>query len=528
MTERDAVDSPVPDASGAASPWEFAAIVAVVVAADLMLYRGAGYTGVAAFLLAAPPLLWIGGRAQVRATACALLGVMLVVLAGRLVWYGSPLAVAVGFVWLYAWATARQGRTPYFVAVLRLFGQSIAAGGRSLATYLASARAVGPRVNSQAGLNVVLPAAALFGFGALFTLANPDAVSWVVRQANALGKAFYEWFEQFDVWEVVVWGVAAWLAAGVLRPIDRFSRFAASWAAARAAEAEQLPESTEAPLFVAYFNTLVAVIALFGGYLIYEFYSLGTREFPPGFYYAGYAHQGAAWLTVALAAATLILSAVFSGRALQDPRIGRLRWLAWAWSLQNLLLAVAVYNRLFIYIDYNGLTRMRVVGLFGVSLVVVGFLLVVWKVAVGRGFAWLVQRQLWALACTVYLFALTPVDALAASYNVRRILAGERSACMQIGVQPLDLEGVLTLPPLLDCGVPEIEQGVAALLAERRVQLLAARDRRRESGWTAFQLSDGAALARLEALRSRWSGLENSAARRAAITRFHDYAYQWY
>ena len=78
---------------------------------------------------------------------------------------------------------------------------------------------------------------------------------------------------------------------------------------------------------------------------------------------------------------------------------------------------------------------MRIVGLFGISVVIVGFLLVVWKIARGKDFLWLVQRQVWALAVAIYLFALTPVDAIAVSYNVRNVLDGKLSASMQIGVQ---------------------------------------------------------------------------------------------
>ncbi len=40
-------------------------------------------------------------------------------------------------------------------------------------------------------------------------------------------------------------------------------------------------------------NTLWMVIVLFAVYLVYEVSSMWFRSFPKGFYYAGYAHQGA-------------------------------------------------------------------------------------------------------------------------------------------------------------------------------------------------------------------------------------------
>ncbi len=101
--------------------------------------------------------------------------------------------------------------------------------------------------------------------------------------------------------------------------------------------------------------------------------TLWGREFPRGFHYSGYAHEGAAWLTLALAMATAGLSLVFAGRTLADPRLAVLRRWGNVWAIQNLLLAVAVYHRLHIYIGFNGMTRMRTVGIFGISCVVAGF-----------------------------------------------------------------------------------------------------------------------------------------------------------
>ncbi len=43
------------------------------------------------------------------------------------------------------------------------------------------------------------------------------------------------------------------------------------------------------------------------------------------------------------------LSLIFRGRTLSDPRRAALQRYAWLWTFENLLLAVAVYNRLLIY-----------------------------------------------------------------------------------------------------------------------------------------------------------------------------------
>jgi len=503
---------------------ELLAVLAAVGLADATIYRGHGYAGLAAFFVGIVGLLLIAKRRRRIRSSLWIIAGLLALLAGHLVWYGSILQVAAGVFLVVAFATSLDGQSPYLLNVLAMGSQAIAAGVLAGAEYLATLRRGAPRLNRPGVLNFMLPAVAFVVFSALFVLANPDAVSFVSRQLESIVNQVSDWLVRMALRpaEPVFWVAVALVTSGLLRPLLRLPPMV-SFAAGVAGL-----EPAAAPLYKAFRNTLITVIGLFAVYLGYEFYTLWTRDFPAGFYYAGYAHEGAAWLTLALALATLTLSIVFSGRVLHDPRLPRLRLLAWVWTVQNLLLSLSVYNRLFIYIDFNGLTRMRIVGLFGISLVVVGFLLVVWKILREHDFPWLIHRQLWALSLTVYLFAITPVDWVAASYNVRRILAGNESASMQIGVHQLDLEGILALPPLLDVPTPEIRDGVAALIAQRYFELSADHLDRELAGWTAYQLSDQVALERFEAVRTKWQPFEDAAKRKAAIQRFHHFAYQWY
>jgi Arc/MetJ-type ribon-helix-helix transcriptional regulator len=292
--------------------------------------------------------------------------------------------------------------------------------------------------------------------------------------------------------------------------------------------AEPRATHAESPLYGALRNTLVAVSVLFAVYLVFEFKTLWFRRFPPGFYYAGYAHQGAAWLTAALALATAALSAIFRGPVLRDPRLPRLRRLGWVWSGLNLVLALTVYHRMYIYIDFNGMTWMRTVGLFGISAVVVGFCLVLWKIVFDRDFAWLLRRQLWTVGIAVFLFALTPVDSLVHAYNVRQVLAGDLAPAVQISEHPISTEGVLVLRPLVDCDDPIIREGIRALLAERALQGQRLHEQRNELGWTSWQLADAVLLERLNAARADWDEYRDDALRAATLSRFREYAYQWY
>jgi hypothetical protein len=230
-----------------------------------------------------------------------------------------------------------------------------------------------------------------------------------------------------------------------------------------------------------------------------------------------------------LALATAILSLVFRGRILRDPRLSRLRRLAWLWSFENVLLAAAVYHRLYIYIGFNGMTRMRMVGIFGISAVLVGFIVVVWKIIQNRDFVWLVRRHLWTLAVAVYLFAITPVDTIVTDYNVRRILGGDPAPSVQITEHSMSSEGILLLQPLLECDDATIREGIAAMLAQRQADGRTRAAEREQKGWTTCQIADGMLLDSLNGSAARWGKYSTDPTLRDKVwSDFKRYAYQWY
>jgi uncharacterized protein DUF4153 len=458
-----------------------------------------------------------------------ILGLMLVLLAAKLLWCGSVLLVAAGFSLVVAFAMSLSGLRPYVLETVVFASQTILAGYEGLMQYRRSSGKLGPTVTRGSWLSIGLPVAAFVAFGLLFIVANPDLLTYFGDSVEWFLTGIRSWlFEYAPHWsEVLFWFAVIWVSVGLLRPVVTRSLLNEN-SAGKAAESAATPALVKAALYVPFRNTLVTVIGLFAVYLVFEFQTLWFREFPEGFYYSGYAHEGAAWLTVALGLATVVLSLIFRGGVLVDPRLGRLRWLAWVWSLENLILAAAVYNRLYIYIGFNGMTRMRTVGLFGMTCVVVGFLLVVWKIVRNRDSIWLLRRHLWALAITVYIFGLTPVDTLVHTYNVRRILSGDSAPSVQISVHPISSEGVLVLLPLLDCPDPIVREGVAAMLADRLDQAEAVAREQEQKGWTALQVADRKALQGLRANQANWAPYTDRAKRQAALDKYHAYAYQWF
>lgn len=542
---------------------EVAALVAMVVLSDLTIYRGHGTAGLAALFFATPVLLLLGSpKPRLRPSLLVITG-MLWLLAGRMIWQEWAWSSGCGFALLVAVAMALAGLRPYVLDALAYALQVPAAAVVGAVHYGRSFEGRRVRHSPFGVLNVLLPVAAVAVFGVIFILANPDLADsvgrWLQQAARQIRIFLAHWPITFG--EVLFWLAAAGVGIGLLRPLMRRSILdepndetrpeavaLEGESDARASETEKagqapatinrpepssgravVAESAGSAWFWPWLNTLAAVVVLFAVYLAFEFQTLWFREFPEGFYYAGYAHEGAAWLTVALALATLVLSLVFREPLLGDGRLPWLRRLAWLWSLENLVLAAAVYNRLAIYVDFNGMTRMRTVGLFGVSTVVAGFVLVVWKILHRRDFIWLLRRQLWALAIASYLFALTPVDTLVHTYNVRRVLAGDLAPSVQISVHPISSEGILVLHPLVHSDNEIIREGIRAMLAAEARRAEARVRQQYAHGWTAYQAADHVLLNRLREVRDDWDTYADDPAKTlAALERFDEYVYQWY
>ncbi|HRX80168.1 MAG TPA: DUF4173 domain-containing protein, partial [Pirellulaceae bacterium] len=447
-------------------------------------------------------------------------------LAVKLLWCGSSLLVFFGFALTVATAMSALGHPPFVLELIVYASQTIQAGYLGLVQYWRWAARLSPHLPRGGWLNIALPAITFLIFGSIFILANPDLATAFGEGVDWFVNNLRDWlFDRFPTpVEMMFWGIVAWVAIGLIRPVIQTSGNEQADDGFVIAKAV----SERAALYSPFRNTLVMVIGLFAVYLVFEFVTLWFREFPEGFHYSGYAHEGAAWLTVALALATVILSLVFRGSVLFDPRLPQLRMLAWAWSLENFLLAIAVYNRLFIYVGFNGMTRMRIVGLFGITAVLVGFIVVLVKIAQNHSFVWLIRRQLWTLSIAIYFFALTPLDTIVVGYNVRRILAGDLAPSVQCSVHPISSEGVVLLLPLMQSSDDVIREGIAAMLSEREHLAEARAALRQQEGWTSYQLSDAWVLRKLRADRKAWASYGDITKRKAALKAFDEYVYQWY
>ena len=501
---------------------EVVAVALWTLIADLLIFRAYGFSGPGLFFGLVPLLFFIGCDELRRGPAWKLIVALLLLVAVRLIWSGSGWTIFSGVVLVVALAMSAAGYVPYVLEGGVLAGRVIVDGARRLGMYRLPADSSDPsgiaRSNAQM-LSWLLPTIAVIVFGSIFVFANPNLFDWVSLRMTQLAERIQLWFEGVSYWEIPFCVLALLIGAGLMRPVLPMLRIGPT-----GPEDPLAAQGTRSALYTPLRNTLWTLIVLFAAYLSFEFITLWKRDFPPGFYYAGYAHQGAAWLTFALALATAVLSLAFSGAMLRDDRLGSLRRLSWIWSAQNLLLAAAVYNRLMIYVGYNGMTRMRTVGFFGTTLVVVGFCLVVYKIGQNRGFWWLIRAQLIALMLTVIAYSIFPVDYVAHRYNTAIVDTGYLHPSVMIAVKPKGDEGVLPMLSLVHCEDEIIRNGVLALLAQRQLEI----EDSPQEHWTEFQGCRALLKRRLAEQESEWSEFRDAVAREHAIEAFRQYAMQWY
>ncbi len=516
--------------AGGENPWHKVRIagmsLAWVAITDGAIYRGGGWSGVALVLAFAPFLAFaLMKTPRVHWRALSATGVCWLGLLAKLVWCGSADAAIVGGGVCLGLIWALHGVVPYVGRVLsgpfRICAGAVLACIEFLARRSSGETKEGSgsplRLDGLAG--VLVPLAATLVFSLIFVMANPDLRTQVAEAWSWSFDRLLEAIQNLDWFQVIFWCGSAFLGLGISFPYLR-----------DIAERNVDQEIDERPIVpmaldVRYLmarNTLWMVIVLFAAYLVYEVSSMWFRSFPKGFYYAGYAHQGAFWLTVALALSTIILSMIFCRSMLRDARLKNLRKLAWIWSFENWVLAIAAFYRLAIYIDFNGMTRMRVIGILGVGTVVMGFGLVVYKIIYTRSFAWLIQRQLWALAAAFVLHAILPVDWLVHAHNGREVRRGHWSPSVQTIVHPMRPDGMLPLISLVDCDDVEIREGVRAMAADWRERLA------RNRNWTEFQLAEKLLMSELDGIESKLAAYRDRGLREARLKRFREYAYQWY
>lgn len=478
---------------GPAGRRELPALLVLTAAADALLFRTWGGTGLAALGLVALAVLGALARGAPHAGGAAwLFGALAILASLRSAWQAGAPATALWAVSLAGFAVAMRSRRAPIATVLRLVPLLALAGGHRLFLYLRTAaewNAARPR--KLRVRTVLVPAGIALAFLLIFAQANPVLARWADAWRGAL---------DVTPGRVLFWLACVWIAAALLRPVGQAVRIGAPGGALEEwLRAKGVDDCAMA------FGTLAAVNLVFLAFNALDFGYLWLHaKLPEGITYSEYSHRGVAWLTLALALSSLVLGGLFSGPLRDHPRRGRLVAWAHAWAAQNLVLAAGTFRRIQMYVDYNGLTRLRVVGIAGTALVVAGLLLMAWKVHRGKGVLWLLRCDIAALFVALSLLALLPIDAIVSRFNAGRALAGNLKPLVWIAEQPISDEGLPPILSLLEHRDPAIRTGVAAFL-HRRLDRMPRQAP--AASWTLFQGARASATNRLGAARERLEAL---------------------
>ena len=480
------------------------AVLAAVVLVDTTIYHGTGFAGLALLVCLLPLLFCFGVKKPIGSWQTLLFGGLALLVSLKLLWCGNSIAVLLGLGTVFLFA-ALQASVPLYLTNLLAYSVNwFAASPLNIGDYcqcLRQQKSMG-RVFEPARLAAIfVPLGLLFFFGLIFVFANPD----LQEKIQVYWNAFVDWIGNFSDWlptvpQMIIWAMVIWIMAGSLRPRKTPSSqiLQDMWyseskdASSSEKNQETAPSNVQEKtlLYYAYFNSFVSLILLFSIYLFFEFAKNWTRDFPAGFNYSQHMHNGAAYLTLALALSTLVLCTIFQGKTLLDPRIQTLKRLAMVWIALNFLLALAVYNRLYIYIDLNGLSRLRIYGILGSTAVVLGIIMVMRMVLLTKGLRWLVYRYTWSVLAIIFIAYIFPFDGYISRHNVSRVMKGDTLPAIFLFPSSFaESEHCLASLPLLECEDEIIREGAKAMLAKYYLSM--------NSGcsdwgyqWTAFQWSE--------------------------------------
>ena len=516
--------------------------LALMLGAYVLWAQDFGNTGFAVFLAATAVIFvwYLSHSANRSGMTVSYVGVLLLslgLLLGclRLVWQPNPLICVAAILHLFAIVLVMQGPQKGPLRLIFFAFQSAMNGVQRWVRLPWERIANGMSESRLAWLSWGVPLVVGLVFVIPLLQSHPDVASRVFRKLTALMGSMLNWATQINVVATLLVSVVGIWSLGLLLPSLSVGSSEPAVGAMVASE-----RACSQIAYVTSRNTLIVVSCIFVWFLVVEIQATWFRKFPDGFIYSTYAHQGAAWLTVALGMSTIAISVLFQPEIHQHPRVATLRRLAGFWSFCNALLVIAVFYRLIIYVNFNGMTRMRVIGFVGVACVVAGFVIVNFRIVHQKPMAWIVHKQCWAFLWSIYLLALLPMDSISHGWNLSRIRAGHLAPAVQIAVHEISDEGLVCLVPLVHSEHPEIREGVAALLAERYLQEteVATEFNTSESNvletrpvraWTQFQGSRSLLEKRLQGIEPQLRPfLLSTSKRQQAIARFRVWTNRWY
>ncbi|MEZ6131792.1 MAG: hypothetical protein R3C59_24295 [Planctomycetaceae bacterium] len=505
-------------------------MVLMAVVAELTLLRASGFAGPAVFFPGAAVLIAMGIPRRSLGLRTCVLAALLVGVSYRLAVNGTWMQVAVAAWLLSALTLSMRHQPPFFLRTIVFGIESFWAGTEfflSLHTRVARALTL-PDEERPANVlfNLGLPAVVVISLGGLALAMRPELLQsfqLVVSDQPGAAASVLQMLNEISPIHVGVWFLVIWVTAGLLRPV--------------LAVAEMPPvviddadgdEPYHAPFYIPLRNTLVGVTLALAVLVWSEFHRLSTASGIPDADYAAYTQHGLAALGLVSLLVMVLLTVIFNGATLADTRIRTIRALSCVLIGLNLLFAACVVARFADSIEFNGLSRLKVLELLAVASVSGALLLTVYMTYRQHHVVWLLRRSGWLAALAGYAFLVMPIDRIVQQYNVKAILKGNPAPIVQITRDEIDDEAVAVLLPLCDIEDTVIREGAMAIVAGRLESFRKSWHGQAEFDWTATQWGQKKSHeVLLQFAESRDLAL-SPPTHEQAQHRLHEYSQQWW
>jgi hypothetical protein len=507
-------------------PRDTALVLLLALVADQCLYEAPGGLGYAIVLLSGMAVLRLVAR-NGKTRQRLLLSTVVIAVSAMMVWRSWWLLVAVGWVSLFL-LSVKSIRSEW-----RLPDALLAAGGTVLSSPL---RLIGHMTAGYfketepmpvawyrpvPGRVITIPLLVGLVFVLIFSFANPVVATLLDRVWSSSAELIDWFFQQIKPTRIVLWGAWVMLFAGLIRPVvegplfDVLHKLKETLVPADVVKKREKPGDYRSAA-----ATLILVNILFFIYNLIDVKYLYLRaQLPEGINWITYTHSGCGWLTFALFVSTVVTGRIFWNRLNFHKDAAKLKTICYIWVIQNGILAIGTIRRIQMYIDFSGLTHLRMTGIYGALLIMAGLGIMVCKVRSNRSFIWLFRKYALAFSLAVLSLALTPNDYLCTSYNVERVLEGKQRALRPICLKQLTPEAFPQLIRLLDYQRQDkdeameqrVRRGIAAMLGMAIADL----EQQRQGPWTTYQVSSSWAYAQLKPLEmkirsiipeSQWNG----------------------
>lgn len=502
------------------------ALLAAIALADAFLYHELGGTGYGLAIAAWTLLFWLTARVNRLHPAVVLALSLNLLMAVGCAWNAGFWNAVAPWALLASLAVLTRSRHEHSLDGILVGAFSASLGAVRLAGHAVQAASGFNRHKGHLARGVLryaIPAAAataiLIVFGWIFSRANPVVSYWIGWFFERIWEIVKEILP--DLPRLILWGFAGSLAAGLLRPFVADIPFFV-----KESQDDPVPPTplVEMGALTAAFSLGAAVLAFALFNALDAVYLWGEVALPAGITYSDYARRGAGWLTFALLLSTLLVGAASAQPFRGDRRFRILLALSWSWLMLDAVLALGALRRIHLYVGYNGLTPLRMTGIFGILIVSAGLAAMAAKLARGRNMPWIVRRYAIIFLAGVSVYSVVPEELIAATWNTRVAMSGNPAPLVWLfeehtwdGRRRVDAEGIPALLPLLNHPDPIVANGVASYLAEERERWDA---HGRNRGWRGWQGSVSTARSALSSVAPR---LEAAKADTTALIAFRDY-----